>query len=310
MTTLSKRLDQHFAACTAAAAGAALLGGAEQAQAAVVYSGVVNINIPQNFNGVYLNMVTGVTGTAAGLVVGHDINPYFGGNDLFAQNNAAGVGIHANAGPPLGQAINLALGAPVVAPFFPGFPINADANFIVGTPGFLGVRFLRESDNVQLNGWVRMSRGGAGAGTIVDYGYEDTGGAITAGQGAVAINPCTQPLPSCASDIAPAGGNDVVNVEDLLAVVGTWGTVQTPPGTGPRPLGDVAPLPNGNCLVNVEDLLAVVGAWGACPIPTGACCAPAGTCSIQTEANCATSGGNYEGDGTTCAEVVCGPACQ
>jgi hypothetical protein len=28
---------------------------------------------------------------------------------------------------------------------------------------------------------------------------------------------------NCPADIAPPGGNDVVNVEDLLAVIGNWG---------------------------------------------------------------------------------------
>jgi hypothetical protein len=85
--------------------------------------------------------------------------------------------------------------------------------------------------------------------------------------GPVSANPCETPLPACAADVAPPGGNGVVNIDDLLAVVNTWGQTQNPPGTGPRPAGDCAPPPNGNCLVNIDDLLAVVNGWGTCTVP-------------------------------------------
>jgi len=62
----------------------------------------------------------------------------------------------------------------------------------------------------------------------------------------------------CPADIAPAlGGNGVVNVEDLLAVIGAWGAC-----SGCE--ADLAPT-CGNGQVNVVDLLAVISAWGNCP---------------------------------------------
>ena len=45
----------------------------------------------------------------------------------------------------------------------------------------------------------------------------------------------------------------MVNVTDLLEVVGAWGEAGGP--------ADV----NGDGIVNVADILAVVEAWGACP---------------------------------------------
>jgi hypothetical protein len=118
---------------------------------------------------------------------------------------------------------------------------------------------------------------------------------------AAAGDPCQEPLPFCNGDVAPIGGDGLVNVDDLLAVINTWG--QTGP---PRPQGDAAPLPNGNCLVNVDDLLAVINQWGACDIPTGACCLPNGSClSAQTAEQCATAGGAYQGNGTDCGGVTC-----
>lgn len=53
----------------------------------------------------------------------------------------------------------------------------------------------------------------------------------------------------CVADINNDG---LVNVTDLLAIVGTWGQTNVP--------SDI----NGDGLVNVPDLLAVIDAWGSC----------------------------------------------
>jgi len=85
-----------------------------------------------------------------------------------------------------------------------------------------------------------------------------------AGQSAVAatvIEGTPLPLPGCDADIAPLpGGNGIVNVQDLLAVIGAWGPCANPSDCP----ADIAPA-GGNDVVNVQDLLAVIGAWGACP---------------------------------------------
>lgn len=120
---------------------------------------------------------------------------------------------------------------------------------------------------------------------------------LTAGQ----TNTCQNPLPACAGDIAPPGGNQMVNTDDLIAVITSWGVVGPP-----RPLGDVAPPPNGNCTVNTDDLIVVVTTWGACAGPFGACCLPTGVCSNgQTAASCAALGGVYQANNSNCAQVSC-----
>jgi hypothetical protein len=58
-----------------------------------------------------------------------------------------------------------------------------------------------------------------------------------------------EPVDPCPPDIT---GDLIVNVDDLLAVIGDWGA----PG-GPA---DVT----ADGIVNVDDLLVVIGAWGAC----------------------------------------------
>lgn len=39
--------------------------------------------------------------------------------------------------------------------------------------------------------------------------------------------------------------------------------------------------------------------------PKGACCKPDGTCSLESSADCATAGGNYNGDFSSCPEFCC-----
>ena len=58
MSNLVKRLDAHFIAC-AAAAGAAVVGTAQKADAGIVWSGAVKLPIALTTNGLYLNVVTG-----------------------------------------------------------------------------------------------------------------------------------------------------------------------------------------------------------------------------------------------------------
>jgi len=71
---------------------------------------------------------------------------------------------------------------------------------------------------------------------------------------------CLVVLP-CPWDCSPAGGNGVINIDDLFAVINALGQ----PG-GPC---DVAPDNGdgtfGNGLINVDDLFAVLNRFGACP---------------------------------------------
>lgn len=59
----------------------------------------------------------------------------------------------------------------------------------------------------------------------------------------------------CKGDTNNSGA---VNVDDLLAVINSWGPCAGCPA-------DIAPQPNGNDVVNVDDLLMVINFWGPCP---------------------------------------------
>src|SRR5205085_10449977 len=86
MSSITKRLDVHFAACAAAAAAA---GVAQKSEAAIVYSGPVSINVPSTTAGIYMNVVTGVFATTPGAVAGWDLNPWSSSGLSLWTNNGA-----------------------------------------------------------------------------------------------------------------------------------------------------------------------------------------------------------------------------
>ena len=60
--------------------------------------------------------------------------------------------------------------------------------------------------------------------------------------------------PPCLADVI---NNDrMVNIDDLLNVIGYWGQSGIPADCFP---------PGGNGIVNIDDLLYVIRQWGACP---------------------------------------------
>ncbi|MEM7228564.1 MAG: hypothetical protein AAF432_07085 [Planctomycetota bacterium] len=65
----------------------------------------------------------------------------------------------------------------------------------------------------------------------------------------------------CPWDCAPAGGNGQVNIDDLLAVINSFGDPGGPCDNTPlNPDGTF-----GNGIVNIDDLLAVINNFGPCP---------------------------------------------
>ncbi len=179
--SLKNRLNGHFAMC-AAAAGAAVAGSAQQSDAAIVWSGAVNLPIALTTNGLYLNVVNGVINEpgngGGGTVPGWDINPY-GSASLILFNPATpagGVYVMGNIAPgtPISGASTFSAGTMVAPPYV----LNSSANLV-------GFRFQNEAAGNQVQyGWFRVSIGAttstAGR-ALVEYAYENTGAAINAG---------------------------------------------------------------------------------------------------------------------------------
>jgi MYXO-CTERM domain-containing protein len=179
---LAKRLDKHFAV-VAVAAAAASIGLGEKTDAAIVYSGPVNIVIPGNLDGLYMNIVTGQTGSSGGAVAGWDINPYSAGTpantwfNLWSPSAPTG-GVYMN----VGGNYNLAFGADIGAastfanPASTNIAIQMNLN---SSNNLIGFRFRHEGNsNLTHYGWFRVEFGAdAGTRAIVEYAYEDVAGA-------------------------------------------------------------------------------------------------------------------------------------
>lgn len=164
---VSVRVAAHLSAV--AAVGAAC-GGAESA---IVHSGVVNIPIPANIDGMYLNVVTGQTGTAAAATPGWDINPYLSsGQGTFFTPTGGGVVATSGSGP----AASLSVGDIISSSSLFRSGIVPGTTFAPGVFGFLGFRFHNEVSGAINFGYAALRIPATGQpGLISAYWYEDSG---------------------------------------------------------------------------------------------------------------------------------------
>jgi hypothetical protein len=174
----------------AVAAGAAMMTAASSSFAAIVWSGPVNIPIPANLDGVYLNVLTGATGTSGAGTAGWDINPY-GSTSLLVFTPSTPAGSTGSI------AANLALGATIGAAstFTAGVatPPAAALN-LNSTNNYIGFRFFNEGASTVHYGWLQIGLGAnttAGR-TIVSYAFESS--PLTSIQAGVVPEPGTYAL--------------------------------------------------------------------------------------------------------------------
>jgi PEP-CTERM motif len=158
--------------------------------AVVVVVPATPIGLINSFNGLYLNVVTGVFGASGGAVPGYDINPW--GNSGLVFFAPATSGVVATGTPGLtAEATALSLGAPITPAAQFNTSVTRGADFQVPGVHFLGFRFFNESTSATNYGWLQISSGtnpppNAGfPAFITAYGYENAGASITAGAGLV-----------------------------------------------------------------------------------------------------------------------------
>ena len=165
----------------AVAASASLLSSVSMA--AIVTSPVANLPVPQTTAGVYINVVTGVTGTTPGAVPGWDLDPWGSTNlQMFwpsvpSTSTSGGVASTAT-GPYLVLAPGDTVGP---ASTFSRTVAATNPNFWVTQTGYMGFRFQNEATG-QLNyGYMEISTTAATGfpATIISIVYENTGAAIT-----------------------------------------------------------------------------------------------------------------------------------
>ena len=156
------------------------IAAAATARAALFYSGVQNVPIPQTLDGVYLRMSEGATTGAfpPDWSTAPWLNPFFGGVDVGNSPLLRPVITGAD------QIVNLASGTVIDSGsnFVAGESgssthTGAAANqFHIGTPGLMGFVFETTAGGPDYYGWVRMNVNNVGAGSIVDWAYDNTAG--------------------------------------------------------------------------------------------------------------------------------------
>ena len=190
---LSNRFEKHVLVAAAVA-----MGATAAANAAIVYSGVVNFSCAVDLDGTYINVETGqLTNGPESLVPGWDVNPYRAstgsGMNFFSPTGGGMVSAVAGTGP----AINLAAGTLI------GSTSNfssATATIAFGSAAgqwqyasnnIVGFRFVSSAGTTHY-GWMRFLMGSQPATgnlvtrTVVDFAYESVAGeSIAAGNNGV-----------------------------------------------------------------------------------------------------------------------------
>lgn len=126
--------------------------------------------IPSSVGGLYLDMTTGFTATAA--FPGWDINPYYSAANMYA--SAAGGGANplvsvVSAGGTVDS--NLSVGTPIPGALLMENNLARSTNLAAGQTGIMGITFIDAGNTY--HGWVRMMRGNGGDGNLVDFAYDN-----------------------------------------------------------------------------------------------------------------------------------------
>jgi hypothetical protein len=196
MSPFNKKLtpiDGRLAAY-ATLAGAALAAPAiPNADATIIYSGVVNINIPSTTSGVYLNLSSGVFATAPASVPGWDVNPWSSSAfNVWANNSTEtsnGVISNFTGGTSSTLTDNIPFGTLIDGTWNYGRANSSETSGVTAftfnsSNNLVGIRFLNNTTNTINFGWIRFSLSGTAASqprSIVEFAYDDSGAGILAG---------------------------------------------------------------------------------------------------------------------------------
>lgn len=175
-----KSLASRFGASVLAIA--ALAGMAINANASIVTTNT-SIVIPNNFDGIYINLVTGAA--SATEISGFDINPYGGSNGLlFYWGGDAGSVSAGVASSTTGPYRDLAVGAVVSSASTFSQSANGTNNeaaaFHTSGTHHLGLRFMNEATGALNYGFLTLLTTGTSGfpATITGWSYENTGASI------------------------------------------------------------------------------------------------------------------------------------
>ena len=183
-TSLRGRLSRHLVA----AAAVATTAGA--ASADIVWSGIVNLNIPSTTRGLYLNVLTGAynfDGGAGSTVAGWDVNPWSAATlsffnpanptgGVYVRDASTTVGVsNLGFGTVIGEGSTYSSGGAQTTGAF-AFNLNSSENLV-------GFRLFNEDAGTVHYGWMRIELSGTLNGqprSVVEYAFESTAGASIA----------------------------------------------------------------------------------------------------------------------------------
>lgn len=191
--SLLAQLDSRWLAAGLAATGTGgLMLAPQSAEASIVWSGPVNINIPSTTAGIYLNVVSGVSGGSS--TPSWDVNPWSSSTLSYFNPSSPSGGVYVrNVGNT--AVANLPFGAMIGATpdggrvFGSGAATTSgnDPHILNSSDNLIGFRFVDPSlggGTTTHYGWMRISLADTLQGqprAIVEYAYEDSGAAIPAG---------------------------------------------------------------------------------------------------------------------------------
>ena len=219
------RLSKHFLACAAALTTVASVGTAN----AGVITWNLNQVVPNNIDGLYVNVELQTTGSAASQVAGWDINPY--GTSTLALSWFAALA-------PSGCVTGLGQGGTTtaVASLTAGTVVSGASTYgntastvtaggwVLNAPNYFGFRFTA-SDGLTHYGFGVMTIGATmGVRTLTSLSYESVAGvAITAGTGGPppAYDPCASFNPTVSVGISNVGMNSTTATDLALGSCGT-----------------------------------------------------------------------------------------
>ncbi len=172
---LKTRLDGHFVACSAVAAAAAMGGMAQNSEAAIVYSGVVNLTIPASTNGLYINVVNGMINepgnTGGATVPGWDLNLWGSSSLSFFNPSTPSGGVYYTGG---GTTVSVLAGGETIDGS--GTWGSSNTQWNPTATGIVGFRFQNELTSQVHYGWGRIVNNGSSDRQLVEYAYEDAAG--------------------------------------------------------------------------------------------------------------------------------------
>ena len=224
-TASGSRLSKHFLACAAALTTVASVGTAN----AGVITWNLNQVVPNNIDGLYVNVELQTTGSAASQVAGWDINPY--GTSTLAMSWFAALA-------PSGCVTGLGQGGTTtaVASLTAGTVVSGASTYgntastvtaggwLLNAPNYFGFRFVA-ADGLTHYGFGVMTIGATmGVRTLTSLSYETVAGLpIAAGSGGPPPNydPCASFNPTVSVGVSNVGMNSTTATNLALGSCGT-----------------------------------------------------------------------------------------